>query len=656
MRDAIVTSRLSTSSVGAKSNDVPITIVGISDGGNGANVLYALSYTDRSKPSLDELKTDISESPNFDFIAATDKTAPKLDELECLVTSDLFTTTSFSTIISTTSPFVKPSEQPNTGKTSQPASPETSTNVPFVSTVTSIISSNVPTQSPSSTLETTSAKTDLYFERDVIILLDSSTSVLNANNFNTVKKWITNSLIPNWKIDQNNVQVAFGTYSTDYFEAILSFDENSQEEVVEVINGTQYYGKTLPSITNGIRSALTFNSHRNVNITTILISSSQDLEDIETALQFSRTLSSYPNQLVTVNVKASDNGQELGFLSTGQSHFFASSNFVLTDDIAKSITNYMFEDETTTIKPTTVTPIPDNTCKTDQIQFLQMLIKSWSISPETTEGQAILYSSTDGGMIIENAFNYQSASAFANELLSYDDYYFAMSDQSISGSLEYLSENLGNRRSERLQTTILVTYSSSNDDVEQAIHYYNIVGGNLIVLGMRDANQEILSALSENIVVAQNYTTDLIDKINSLICTFVTRTRYDTTKKFIDQLNFNDVENHEDFNTLVSTITPFLDFPVLKSAYELAIRISNPIRDFGSMSTVIFTSGSSDADFNTISNLYHKLKAKGQVIIVVMNSGEDAPYKNISDSVFLWPDTTLYEQIAKDLNQQLNNV
>lgn len=91
------------------------------------------------------------------------------------------------------------------------------------------------------------------------------------------------------------------------------------------------------------------------------------------------------------------------------------------------------------------------------------------------EGEAIVYSTvtncklrnprlkydfqTDGGQIVENPFSYQSASAFANEVMAFDDYYFAASPPSLTASLQYVSQNLGRRRQSRQQATIVFTYS-----------------------------------------------------------------------------------------------------------------------------------------------------------------------------------------------------
>ncbi|CAO4383435.1 unnamed protein product [Caenorhabditis nigoni] len=559
MRQAISPSKASEFAV---QPNVPITILGISNAGQWADVMYALSYIESTKPSISDVQKQVTNSGAFSMISAIDQTPPALTQMTCASVADTtLTTVSPAVPTNTTVPNTSPQGSTVTSSsfgTVVPVTGSTVTQPTVITTTTKSAPITVQTQTtvtttiaPPATRPTEPARTTTTpfvktpFSKDVIILLDDSKAMQTAKNFNQVKSWLDSTLLPLWLIDREDVQVAFATYADTEFNMLLDFDEANEKEVTDVISAQMYSGKYNSSITNGIRAAGDIHGLRPVNQTAILISASEDLTDIESATQYAYILNTLPKQLITITLNSMTGGKQLGLLSTNQNHYFGVADFNLTSDIAQQLTKVMFGSLTpSTVSPPTPTPsaIPDNACKTDvtilidnnndvgsidefqnQVRTISKLIKTWPISPELMEGEAVVFGIKEGGQIIENAFNYQSASAFANEVMAFDDLYFADSSPSLTASLQYLSQNLGNRRADRQQATLVFTYSSDNSDVQTAITFANQIGGNLIIVAIGNADQTVLKQLSGNVIYAKNMTTDIIDQVNSLLCSLSTR-------------------------------------------------------------------------------------------------------------------------------------
>ncbi|CCD74457.1 VWFA domain-containing protein [Caenorhabditis elegans] len=761
-----------SSSSSASSDDVqptvPITILGISNAGQWADVMYALSYTTSNKPQLNDIQQKVSASPNFAMISATDQTPPTLSQMTCRSVSDstLITTSgpSGTTVTVPTTPCASvptgPTKTPVTVPTStgsvsrETKSPVTANPGSTVSTSLSSKPVTVVTQSPRSTT-TPFVKTP--YSKDVIILLDNSNAMKSFTNFNLVKSWIVKTLLPLWLIDREDVQVAFATYAANDFNTLLDFDEASEEEVASVISAQMYSGKHNSSITYGIRAAGDIHGLRPVNQSVILLSASEDLTDIESATQYAYILSALPKQLITITLNSS--GKQLGLLSTNQNMFFGVPDYNLTTTIAQQLTQYMFVTLTPTTQTPTTTSVPDNTCNTDvtilmdnnndvgsamefqnQCRTIAKLIKTWPISPKLMEGEAIVYSTTDGGQIVENPFSYQSASAFANEVMAFDDYYFAASPPSLTASLQYVSQNLGRRRQSRQQATIVFTYSSSYSDVQTAIEYVTQIGGNLIIVAVGGADQTVLKQLTGNVVYTKTLTTDIFDQINSLLCTpstksppitpttivstsgatssaaqttvAVTTTQimpsttsmpnpchdcspktsnilllfeaygtalsnqkklaetdliatwnhfertsvmgFNTLVKNLDPINFGDLQTKDEFVSIVDSFTPFKDQPSIVSAFNMAVNRANPLKSFGKMNSVIFTSGATPAEITASLMNSQTLRQNGKVIIVGLQLPDATHLDTLCDVLLKWDDLTNTETISTQINQALS--
>lgn len=809
MRQAISTS--SSSSQFAVQPNVPITILGISSAGQWADVMYALSYSNSNKPTVSDIQQKVTASGGFSLISATDQTAPALNQMTCSSVSDSVLTTtvgptgsSISTVASDstvsggtgTVPVVTgstltqstksiptgpvptgttPTKAVPTGTASTKTTPIGPVTVVTVPTVTNKLVTTVTAAAPvtGTTLTpptppvtkptepartTTTAFVKTPYSMDVIIVLDDSKAMLTAKNFNSVKSWIDNTLLPLWLIDREDVQVAFATFADTEFNVLLDFDESNENEVSSVISAQMYSGKYNSSITNGIRAAGGIKGFRPVNQTVVFISASEDLNDIEAATQYAYIINTLPKQLITVTLNSVTSGKQLGLLSTNQNHFFGVQDFNLTADIAQQLTQYMFG----TIIPSTAAPtttgVPDNSCKTDitilmdnnndvgssdefqnQVRVISKLIKTWSISPELVEGEAVVFATTDGGQIVENPFAYQSASAFANEVMAFDDFYFAKSPPSLTASLKYLSENLYTRRTGREQATIVFTYSSDNSDVQSAIEFANHVGGNLIVVAIGNADQTVLKQLSGNVIYSKNTTNDIIDQINNLICspttraplatttamvpttstpppstsTIVTTTQtpvvttpmpdpcpdcspktanilllleafgapladqkklvetdlitnwnhfertsimgFDTLTKNLDPINFGDLQDKNEFIGIADSLTPFADQPTIVSAFTLAVKRAQPLKTFGKMNSVIFTSGASAAEISASMDYSKTLRANGKVIIVGLKLADATGLDSLCDTLLKWDDLTNTATISTQINQALNS-
>lgn len=746
--------------------NVPITILGISSAGQWADVMYALSYTDNSKPSLGDIQKQVTASGAFSMISATDQTPAALNQMSCASVSDAtLTTVSAPTVVPTTTVPTTPSPTAlSTVVTSQTDAGSTATNPnPVTSTTTQAVPVTGSTHTPPVTKPTQPPKTTTTpfvktpFSMDVVILLDDSKAMQSAKNFNSVKSWIDNTLLPLWQVDRENVQIAFATYADTEFNTLLVFDEANEKEVTDVISAQIYSGKFNSSITYGIRAAGDIHGLRPVNQTVICISASEDLNDIESATQYAHIINTLPKQLFTITLNSATSGKQLGLLSTNQNHYFGVSDFNLTIDIAQQLTQDMFGSLTVSTSAPTTTAVPDNSCKTDvtilmdnnndvgsadefqnQVRTISKLIKTWPISPELMEGEAIVHSTTGGGKIIENPFSYQSASAFAKEVMTFDDFYFANSPPSLTSSLTYLSKNLGNRRAGRQQATIVFTYSSENSDVQSAIPFANQIGGNLIVVAIGNADQTVLKQLSGNVIYAKNMTTDIIDQVNSLLCSPSTRSPlftvpttnapttthapsthppstnppttiittaapdhcpdcsprtsnilllleaygtpladqkklietdliatwnhfertaiigFDTLTKNEDPINFGDLQSKDDFVTIVESITDLASKPTLVSAFTLALNRANPLKAFGKMNSVIFTSGATDDEVNSSMAASSILRANGKVIIVGLKLTGSADLGQLCDVLLKWDDFTDTATISGQINNALN--
>lgn len=782
MRQAITASSSASGFQFAVQPNVPITILGISNAGQWADVMYALSYTDSSKPSLGDVQKQVTASGAFAVISATDQTPAALNQMTCSSVSDSTLTTVTGAPASTvtvpvgtgstvtvptgsvptvTVPTVTvqpptgtvPTVTPNSGSTTTKSAPVTGT------TLTPPIPPVTQQTQPARTTTTAFVKTP--YSKDVIILLDDSKAMLTAKNFNSVKSWIDNTLLPLWVIDREDVQVAFATFADTEFNTLLDFDEANEDEVKSVISAQTYSGKFNSSITYGIRAAGDIHGLRPVNQTVIFISASEDLTDIESAGPYASIISTPPKQLITITLNSVTNGKQLGLLSTTSNHFFGVPDFNLTSDIAQQLTQYMFGTLTPSTSAPTTTAVPDNSCKTDvtilmdnnndvgsidefqnQVRTISKLIKTWPISPDLMEGEAIVFATTQGGQIIENPFAYQSSSAFANEVMAFDDFYFGSSPPSLAASLKYLSQNLNNRRAGRQQATIVFTYSSDNSDVQSAVEFANVVGGNLIVLAIGNADQTVLKQLSGNVIYAKNMTSDIIDQINAFLCTpatrapFVTTTTtiptsgptstlaptttaapttapapvittsmpnpcpdcspktsnilllleaygtsladqkklvendltanwnhfertsimgFDTMLKNLDPIQFGDLQSKDEFVSIVDSITDLAEKPTIVSAFNLALNNAQPLKAFGKMNSIIFTSGATADEINSSLASSSILRANGKVIIVGLKLADTTGFDTICDVLLKWDDFTNTATISTQINQALNS-
>ncbi|ULT80256.1 hypothetical protein L3Y34_010673 [Caenorhabditis briggsae] len=769
MRQAISPSRASEFTV---QPDVPITILGISNAGQWADVMYALSYIESTKPSISDIQKQVTNSEAFSMISAIDQTPPALTQMTCASVADaMLTTVSPAVPTSTPAPNTSPKGSTAASSSFGTVAPATGSTVtqPTVTTTTKSAPVTITTvTTPPVTRPTELARTTTTpfvktpFSMDVIILLDDSKAMQTAKNFNQVKSWLDSTLLPLWLIDREDVQVAFATYADTEFNTLLDFDEANEKEVTDVISAQMYSGKFNSSITNGIRAAGDIHGLRPVNQTVILISASEDLTDIESATQYAYILNTLPKQLITITLNSATSGKQLGLLSTNQNHYFGVADFNLTSDIAQQLTQVMFGSLTpSTALPPTPTPsaIPDNACKTDvtilvdntndvgsidefqnQVRTISKLIKTWPISPKVMEGEAVVFGTKEGGQIIENAFKYQTASAFAKEVMAFDDLYFPNSSPSLTASLQYLAQNLGNRRADRQQATLVFTYSSDNSDALSAIPFANQIGGNLIIVAIGSADQTVLKQLSGNVIYVKNMTTDIIDQVNSLLCSPSTRaplitiptavtnkptittvvstqppsttqsppttpkpdfcpdcypktsnilimfeasgitltsqkklvdtdlitnwTHFErtsvmgfaTSKKFVDPLPFNGVENKDDFVSIVdNAIIDLAIKPTIVAAFTMATNQANPLHSFGRMNTVIFTSGATDDEINSSVAMSSMLRYNGKVILVGLKLTDTTGLNSLCDVLINWEDFTSTATIAAQINQALNS-
>ncbi|CAI5455080.1 unnamed protein product [Caenorhabditis angaria] len=745
MRQALSSS---SSSSFIQQQNVPITILGISDSGkSAADVLYALSYTSSNTPSIQDLTNQISKSNNFEVLSATDQTASSLTNLECVKVSKL------ETITTTTQ------KNPGTQPTTVTGAPQTTVTGPSASS----IATNIPVKT------TTIPFVPTNYSRDILILLDDSTAMLNKFNFNEVKGWIATSLIPQWTVDPQNVQIGFATYADSEFNLILDFDEQDDSQYANVITSQNYTGKFAPNVTFALRASSQLKRTRPVNLTTILISDSEILSDIDSAQQFAKLLNIDPNQLITLSINGTTNGKQLGLLSTNQNQYFATIYSQFSTELSNSISDVIFNHGTPITPPVTVTTqAPDNSCKTDitivldsskdvgslvnyrsELNVARQLIKTWPISLDSVEGAAILYSSLEGGMIVENPFAYQSASAFANELLTYDDYYFSASPQDLTATLQYVSSNLNIRRTGRQQATVLFTYSSDNINSD-TVKYAQQIGGNIIIVGVGKADTNALRQLSGNVLYVKNLTTDVIDVVNNLLCSpttplplittvsvpatstttqstpkiitpvvpiqttvstqpaasttttpqtnncpdcipkssnvlfmleaygtpfnnqksllttsNLTKTwnhfdrvsliGFDSTVRFIDPINFGDLQNRDELNDVVSNLNALKDAPTIVSAFNLAITRPQPLASYGKMNTVIFTSGATVNEKNAAMDNSVILRHEGKVIIVGLQIADTTGLADLCDVFIQWSDLSNYNDISTKINYHLNN-
>ncbi|CAP34384.1 Protein CBG15943 [Caenorhabditis briggsae] len=732
MRQAISPSRASEFTV---QPDVPITILGISNAGQWADVMYALSYIESTKPSISDIQKQVTNSEAFSMISAIDQTPPALTQMTCASVADaMLTTVSPAVPTSTPAPNTSPKGStaasssfgtvaPATGSTvTQPT--VTTTTKPAPVTITTV--TTPPVTRPTELARTTTTPfVKTPFSMDVIILLDDSKAMQTAKNFNQVKSWLDSTLLPLWLIDREDVQVAFATYADTEFNTLLDFDEANEKEVTDVISAQMYSGKFNSSITNGIRAAGDIHGLRPVNQTVILISASEDLTDIESATQYAYILNTLPKQLITITLNSATSGKQLGLLSTNQNHYFGVADFNLTSDIAQQLTQVMFGSLTpSTVLPPTPTPsaIPDNACKTDvtilvdntndvgsidefqnQVRTISKLIKTWPISPEVMEGEAVVFGTKEGGQIIENAFKYQTASAFAKEVMAFDDLYFPNSSPSLTASLQYLAQNLG-----------------IEERIASRPHWCSLIQGNVIYV--------------------KNMTTDIIDQVNSLLCSPSTRaplitipttvtnkptittvvstqppsttqpppttpkpdfcpdcypktsnilimfeasgvtltsqkklvdtdlitnwTHFErtsvmgfaTNKKFVDPLPFNGVENKDDFVSIVdNAIIDLAVKPTIVAAFTMATNQANPLQSFGRMNTVIFTSGATDDEINSSVAMSSMLRYNGKVILVGLKLTDTTGLNSLCDVLINWEDFTSTATVAAQINQALNS-
>ncbi|CAD6189066.1 unnamed protein product [Caenorhabditis auriculariae] len=791
----------------------PISILGISPTDDGVLVIYALSYTNDNAPAQDDLQKKLQSEPNLIPSAVTNTTATSLNQQACNVVSNIplrTSTTVSPTKISTQSSAIPTEFSPTytarssvsvvsknttksplgttitknrqTGKTSvsfPPVSGPTTTpgssNPPnstvssatkassifttnrSVSTNNTVLPGKTTTPRPSAT----TTFTVTAYSKDVLILLDDSVAMKTPDNFEKVKKWIMTSLLPLWTIDENNIEVAFVTYAKNEFNVLMSYDENSENELDQVIQAQQYGGKFNSSITKALRGAVGLKGTRNVPQTTILISSSNDLIDIEQAMPFARQITnSAVNQLITVNLATNDGGSLLGLLSSGEGRYFGVRDFTLTESIAQLISQEIYGFVThfteTTIR-TTILPdlpchpdiaiildssgaVPNITEYQNQINFVSSsLIPSWPVSVQQIEGELVIFSLTESGDIAENAFQYKDSAAFSSQVKLYKDFYFPQAQPSIAASLWFLSRNLENRRPNRQPVTIIFTYSSDPNDVSAAIPFADTLGGNLIVIGIGDNVDGMqLQQLSGNSVVQKNYQNSdgLTAHINSLLCSKSTRRPtmrptsapatstaaittvptttlipttpttvkpkpcadcypataniliileaynssnlsqqktlvnedltgswthferasilgYDTYNKFLDPINFGDLQDRTEFSAVIDGLSPFDSAPQLLSAFKNALSTSRPLPSFGPMNTVLFTSITDTDDIQSSIPFSGSLRSRGKVLIVGIGLQDVSMLKVLADSVIPWPDVTKVDGLADKINSFL---
>lgn len=798
MRQAISPAKSASSFQLASQPNVPIAILGISKAGQWADVMYALSYSDSNKPSLQDIQNRVTASAAFTDVSASDQTPKALDKMTCASVSDVtFTTVTGPTGTPTTSPILGSSVPSGTSGTvtvstgSVPTATGPTVTVPIVTTApvtkatgtgstvtpnpvtvtttnaalvtgTTLTSPIPPVTQPTEPEGTpTTAFVKTQFSKDVIIVLDDSKAMQNEMNFNSVTSWIDNTLLPLWDINRQNVQIAFATFADTEFNLLLDFDEADENDVTSAISRQNYTGEFNPSITYGIRAAGGIHGLRPVNQTVIFISASENSTDIDTAAPYAHIINTLPKQLITITLNSTTGGKQLGLLSTNLNNFFGVPDFNLTSDIAEKLTQYMFGTLTPSTSAPTTTEVIDNSCKTDvtilidnnndvgsldeyqnQVTTISKLIKNWPISPDHMEGAAVIHTSSEGGKIVENPFAYQSASAFANEVLGCNTDYFADSAPSLTASLKYLFQHLDIRRAGHEQATLVFTYSSDNSDVQSAIEFANQIGGNLIVVAIGNADQTVLKQLSGNVIYAKNMTTDINDQINTLLCTPATRaplvtvttniptdaststsqpststeqtpspitvittempdpcpdcspktanilllveaygTPVDNQKLLLktslianwnhfertsiiefDSMNmteilfqFSDLNNEDEFKEMVDPIKDLGRTPTIVSAFNQALNNARPLKKFGKMNVIIFTSGATADEVQTSFSLSGILRNHGKVIIVGMKLADTNGLATLCDDLLKWDNLTDTANISTKINWALNS-
>uniref|UniRef100_A0A0N5AG17 VWFA domain-containing protein n=1 Tax=Syphacia muris TaxID=451379 RepID=A0A0N5AG17_9BILA len=143
---------------------------------------------------------------------------------------------------------------------------------------------------------------------------------------------------------------------------------------------------------------------------------------------------------------------------------------------------------------------------------LDYLAPEWHITRSGTNAFTGLYDTYSG------PFN--NDAEFRTQLMAITNSY-TEPDPSIKRSMQLLDNILKSSNRCRKISAILYTYSSNYDDVAESVElanelYFNDV--NLIIVGLGDANQTLLQALSGSVLMPTELDSDCAKNVNGLLC------------------------------------------------------------------------------------------------------------------------------------------
>ncbi|CAJ0569971.1 unnamed protein product, partial [Mesorhabditis spiculigera] len=373
-------------------------------------------------------------------------------------------------------------------------------------------------------------------KKDILLMIDTSSSMNGVTNFNLVKNWVRNTLVPQW--DLSSFTLAIATYSNK-INMIMHFgDSASQAEVQQLIDQAQYIGNGY-ALDKSLHEALGL--FPNTLMTTVIITANGD---IGKARQYANQLKQGGN---TISVLALEDVRtdDLEMISSGLGFLFQDNPTLLGDKVAGLLTTSLcLPAPTTPAPPTTPSTVPTTafpeqfTCDPDIMllldcsnagnaeQFTRMisfvanwLAPTWDVNMNKTNAEILHY--CDGQTALGHGFfNFNSTDQLVSELMGDVRFYEPHCEPAMDDGLFFGDLFADDGRRNHPMTMMMFTFTSTYSQVARALKAAQ--PERFIIVAMEE-NPSVpnLQALTENVIVAgptDNWNANLAAAINSVIC------------------------------------------------------------------------------------------------------------------------------------------
>uniref|UniRef100_A0A0N5AB32 VWFA domain-containing protein n=1 Tax=Syphacia muris TaxID=451379 RepID=A0A0N5AB32_9BILA len=417
--------------------------------------------------------------------------------------------------------------------------PDYSVTAQLAKTVNDMLSQDCPSIATTTVHSTTTSVTTpaqpKLCAKDVVLLIDVSNAMTN-DQFAQIKKFVSEKLIAMWPVNVNELEVAAYGYASGGVNEYATFDIHSVSDLQSAINSNAFRTANGPSIRRGINAINDLQHERQVPTVVIILSASSNTDDIKASSVLEYPFRINDNGVITVAFGDAD-AASLGQLATSAQFSLYSNSFSGDNQLAKTITDLICRQfpatstTTSAVITTTEPPHKDLSCHPcimiafdgttaatkaglqKTVNFtLDYLAPEWHITRSGTNAFTGLYDTYSG------PFN--NDAEFRTQLMAITNSY-TEPDPSIKRSMQLLDNILKSSNRCRKISAILYTYSSNYDDVAESVElanelYFNDV--NLIIVGLGDANQTLLQALSGSVLMPTELDSDCAKNVNGLLC------------------------------------------------------------------------------------------------------------------------------------------